>query len=85
MPQLLLVAITVTLCRICRQRFYDGDELYKHMEGRHENCFICRRRDPNKFVYYKDYAELEGEGAAQGCCTLCVSVCGLYSCKNFGL
>uniref|UniRef100_A0A383VLU4 RING-type E3 ubiquitin transferase n=1 Tax=Tetradesmus obliquus TaxID=3088 RepID=A0A383VLU4_TETOB len=47
------------LCRFCRQRFYDGDELYKHMEGRHENCFICRRRDPNKFVYYKDYAELE--------------------------
>jgi hypothetical protein len=45
----------------CRQRFYDGDELYKHMEGRHEHCFICRRRDPNKFVYYKDYAELEGE------------------------
>ncbi|KAF6252767.1 hypothetical protein COO60DRAFT_1274132 [Scenedesmus sp. NREL 46B-D3] len=53
------------LCRFCRQRFYDGDELYKHMEGRHEHCFICRRRDPNKFVYYKDYAELEEHFTAQ--------------------
>lgn len=49
------------LCRFCRQRFYDGDELYKHMEGRHEHCFICRKRDPQKFIYYKDYSELEGE------------------------
>jgi hypothetical protein len=52
-------------CAACRQRFYDGDELYKHMEGRHEHCFICRRRDPNKFVYYKDYAELEGRQVYQ--------------------
>jgi hypothetical protein len=57
-------AILLCLLNITRrQRFYDGDELYKHMEGRHEHCFICRRRDPNKFVYYKDYAELEGAAA----------------------
>lgn len=49
------------LCRFCRKHFYDGDELYKHMEGQHENCFICRKQHPNKFVYYKDYRELEGE------------------------
>jgi hypothetical protein len=30
------------------------------MEGRHEHCFICRKLQPHKFVYYKDYAELEG-------------------------
>eukprot|EP00878_Enallax_costatus_P026351 GHUV01028280.1.p1 GENE.GHUV01028280.1~~GHUV01028280.1.p1 ORF type:complete len:820 (+),score=339.54 GHUV01028280.1:679-3138(+) len=47
------------LCRFCRKHFYDGDELYKHMEGQHEHCFICRKQHPNKFVYYKDYAELE--------------------------
>eukprot|EP00879_Flechtneria_rotunda_P019552 GHRR01020539.1.p1 GENE.GHRR01020539.1~~GHRR01020539.1.p1 ORF type:complete len:855 (+),score=361.96 GHRR01020539.1:259-2823(+) len=47
------------LCRFCKRRFYDGDELYKHMEGQHEHCFICRRLHSNKFVYFKDYAELE--------------------------
>ncbi|KAF8068299.1 GLG1 [Scenedesmus sp. PABB004] len=47
------------LCRFCRTRFYDGDELYKHMEGRHEHCFLCRKANPNKYVYFKDYAELE--------------------------
>lgn len=48
-------------CRFCRQRFYDSDELYKHMEGRHEHCFICRRHNPSRFVYFRDYAELEGK------------------------
>lgn len=30
------------LCRFCRQRFYDSQELWKHMEAAHENCFLCR-------------------------------------------
>jgi hypothetical protein len=29
-------------CRFCRRRFYDSAELYRHMEGEHEHCFICR-------------------------------------------
>jgi hypothetical protein len=49
------------LCRFCKKRFYDGDELYRHMENSHEHCFLCRKLHPNRFVYYKDYAELDGE------------------------
>ncbi len=32
-----------------------------HMQTKHETCFLCRRARPEKYVYYKDYAELEGE------------------------
>ncbi len=48
-------------CRFCRRRFYDSGELYKHMESRHEHCFLCRRQRPDKYVYYRDYNELDGE------------------------
>lgn len=30
------------------------------MSERHESCFLCQRAKPNKHVYYRDYAELEG-------------------------
>ncbi|CAG9463126.1 unnamed protein product [Pedinophyceae sp. YPF-701] len=46
-------------CKYCRKRFYDENELFVHMERKHEHCFICRKRDPEKFVYYRDYNELE--------------------------
>lgn len=49
------------LCRFCKRRFYDNNELFKHMESAHEQCFLCRRHQPEKYVYYRDYAELEGE------------------------
>jgi hypothetical protein len=49
------------LCRFCHKRYFDNDDLYKHMEGQHEHCFICRRNNPNRFVYFKDYAEMEGK------------------------
>lgn len=49
------------LCRFCKKRFYDGDELYRHMESAHEHCFLCRKLHPSKFVYYKDYEELDGK------------------------
>jgi hypothetical protein len=47
------------ICKFCRQRFYDGQELYKHMESAHEHCFICRRTQADKYVYYRHYQELE--------------------------
>lgn len=43
------------ICKFCKQRFYDGQELYKHMESAHEHCFICRKAQPDKFVYYRHY------------------------------
>jgi hypothetical protein len=55
------------LCRFCKRRFYDTNELFKHMESAHEQCFICRRVQPDKYVYYRDYAELEG-GRRRCCC-----------------
>lgn len=47
-------------CRFCKKFFYGENELFKHMSERHESCFLCQRAKPNKHVYYRDYAELEG-------------------------
>ncbi|GAX74773.1 hypothetical protein CEUSTIGMA_g2220.t1 [Chlamydomonas eustigma] len=47
------------LCKFCRQRFYDSQELWRHMESAHEHCFLCRRSSPDKYVYYRHYKELE--------------------------
>ena len=30
------------LCKFCKQRFYDSQELFRHMESAHEHCFVCR-------------------------------------------
>ncbi|PNH12741.1 LIM domain and RING finger protein [Tetrabaena socialis] len=51
-------------CKFCRTRFFDSSELYRHMEGSHEHCFLCRRAAPDKYVYYRHYKELEGGCAA---------------------
>ena len=50
--------------RFCRKRFYGEGELYQHMHSAHEQCFLCRRVNPNKFVYYRDYPDLESEWMA---------------------
>eukprot|EP00201_Polytomella_parva_P024337 CAMPEP_0175048958 /NCGR_PEP_ID=MMETSP0052_2-20121109/6479_1 /TAXON_ID=51329 ORGANISM="Polytomella parva, Strain SAG 63-3" /NCGR_SAMPLE_ID=MMETSP0052_2 /ASSEMBLY_ACC=CAM_ASM_000194 /LENGTH=1129 /DNA_ID=CAMNT_0016313081 /DNA_START=311 /DNA_END=3700 /DNA_ORIENTATION=- len=56
-------------CQFCRIRFYDSNELFRHMETTHEHCFLCRRREPKKFVYYDDYDELhEHFCSAHHCC-----------------
>lgn len=47
-------------CRFCRKRFFGETELFQHNQQRHETCFLCRRANPDKFVYYRDYQELEG-------------------------
>ena len=31
------------------------------MHSAHEQCFLCRRAAPHKFVYYRDYPDLESE------------------------
>lgn len=48
------------LCRFCRKRFFGDNEIFTHMQQKHEQCFLCRRGNPNKHVYYRDYRELEG-------------------------
>eukprot|EP00887_Chlorella_sp_A99_P006106 scaffold22.g6106.t1 len=45
----------------CRRRFYGENELYQHMHAAHEQCFLCRRARPDRFVYYRDYPDLESE------------------------
>jgi len=47
-------------CRFCRRQFYGDTELFVHMHQTHEQCFLCRRARPDKYVYYRNYAELEG-------------------------
>ncbi|GLC59369.1 hypothetical protein PLESTB_001479000 [Pleodorina starrii] len=42
-------------CKFCRTRFYDSNDLYRHMEGSHEHCFLCRRAAPDKYVYFRHY------------------------------
>ena len=49
-------------CRFCRKACYGDNELFAHMQSAHEVCFLCRRARPDKYIYYRDYAELEGEG-----------------------
>ncbi|CAK0783675.1 hypothetical protein CVIRNUC_006874 [Coccomyxa viridis] len=46
-------------CRFCRSRFFGDSELFIHMQSAHEQCFLCRRAQPDRYVYYKDYNELE--------------------------
>ena len=46
-------------CHYCDQRFYGENEIFEHMTRVHEECFICKRRNPHKHVYYEDYSALE--------------------------
>jgi hypothetical protein len=47
------------LCQYCDKRFYGENEQFEHMTRVHEECFICKRQNPHKHVYYEDYASLE--------------------------
>lgn len=31
------------------------------MQSAHEQCFLCKRAHPDRYIYYKDYTELEGD------------------------
>lgn len=57
-------------CSFCRKRFYGENELFQHMHSAHEQCFLCKRGNPHKYVYYRDYADLESESFFLGSCTL---------------
>ena len=46
-------------CKFCRKHFYDEGQIYHHMQSAHETCHLCRRAQPDKYTYYRDYAELE--------------------------
>ena len=46
-------------CKFCRKHFYDDGQMYHHMQSAHETCHLCRRAQPDKYTYYRDYAELE--------------------------
>ncbi|KDD76156.1 hypothetical protein H632_c334p0, partial [Helicosporidium sp. ATCC 50920] len=46
-------------CQFCERRFYGETEIFQHMTQQHESCFLCRRVDPHRHVYYADYPELE--------------------------
>lgn len=39
------------------------------MAEKHESCFVCKRSNPDRHVYYKDYAELEGQNPQRSCTT----------------
>ena len=45
-------------CKFCNEHFYGPNELYSHMQRTHFWCDICKRRNPNTFAYFRDYAEL---------------------------
>ncbi|KAL3156593.1 hypothetical protein ABBQ38_000883 [Trebouxia sp. C0009 RCD-2024] len=45
--------------KFCHKWFYGENELWKHMADNHESCFLCKRSNPDRHVYYKDYEELE--------------------------
>ena len=54
--------VSVTICRrFCHKWYYGENELWKHMADTHESCFLCKRSNPDRHVYYKDYEELEGQ------------------------
>ena len=61
-------------CRFCRRFFFGDNELFAHMQTGHEQCFLCRRARPDKYVYYRDYAELEGARSADPTLTLVLAL-----------
>lgn len=61
------MAILFSCCRFCRKRFYGDNEIFAHMQQQHEHCFLCRRERPDKYVYYRDYNELEGNSRSCNC------------------
>lgn len=45
-------------CGFCNTRFYSETEIYAHNQSTHETCFICKKQNPDKFLYYRNYNEL---------------------------
>ena len=70
--------------RFCRKRVYGDNELFQHMQQGHEQCFLCRKARPDKFVYYRDYRELEGQHPHKPLCRILEQqpFAGVYSCAH---
>ena len=62
-PHCKTASLTQLQCwrRFCRSRFFGDSELFIHMQSAHEQCFLCKRAHPDRYIYYKDYTELEGD------------------------
>eukprot|EP00762_Andalucia_godoyi_P006808 ANDGO_00984.mRNA.1 E3 ubiquitin-protein ligase hel2 len=45
-------------CKFCREYFYSEDELFEHMNRKHEQCFLCQRQNVH-FLYFRGFPELE--------------------------
>ncbi|KAK4689158.1 hypothetical protein P7C73_g938, partial [Tremellales sp. Uapishka_1] len=46
------------MCEFCHEAFFGPDELFSHMRGKHEECFVCKQSG-EKDVYFQDYPRLE--------------------------
>lgn len=47
-----------TWCEFCKKHFYGEAELYSHMQTAHLRCWICKKANPDKFMFYRDVEEL---------------------------
>lgn len=45
-------------CQLCRQIFFNQDELLLHMSREHFPCHLCEARESNMLVYFNDYVNL---------------------------
>lgn len=45
-------------CPLCRQIFFNKDELIQHMSREHYHCHLCGRHDSNMLIYFLDYEDL---------------------------
>lgn len=51
-------------CNFCGSRYYDDDELFRHLREKHERCFVCDRANPGKSPsYYINYEALRSHFA----------------------
>jgi hypothetical protein len=66
----------------CRKRYYGENELYQHMHAGHEQCFLCRRSNPHKYVYYRDYADLEGGWGGERTPAAAAAAAAMFSVVN---
>lgn len=45
-------------CALCRDTFFNNDELIQHMSREHFHCHLCGRNDSNLRIYFLDYSSL---------------------------
>lgn len=45
-------------CVLCRQTFFNAEEMLSHMSREHYHCHLCGRHDSNMRIYFLDYITL---------------------------